>query len=107
MARYIDKDEVIDLIEQRQKELCPAGLWGRSFVHGRDRDAYDEYQEIIKAIEAIPEETLESRKSKWVFITKSKIPCCFRCSHMAKEPSRFCPSCGAEMEIEYDPEEGR
>jgi len=54
MDECINRSEVVALIEEKQKALCPTGRSGRNYVYGTDRDAYDAWQEIIDAIEAIP-----------------------------------------------------
>lgn len=51
---YIKRSDIIDVIESRQKDLCPFGKFGRQFVYGRERDAYDAWQEIIDIIDAMP-----------------------------------------------------
>lgn len=38
MARAIDLDKAIEIIEEKQKELCPVGRYGRNYVYGSDRE---------------------------------------------------------------------
>ena len=45
---YVNREDVIAIIERQQKELCPYGLYGRSYA--KDRDAWDAWQEIIDEI---------------------------------------------------------
>lgn len=54
MAKYINKETAIAVIEEKQKELCPVGRYGRNYVYGSDRDKYDAWDEIIDALENIP-----------------------------------------------------
>lgn len=54
MAEYIKLEDAIALIEEKQKELCPLGRYGRNYVYGSDRDKYDAWDEIIDALENIP-----------------------------------------------------
>ena len=54
MAEYITKEQAVGLIEQRQKELCPVGRYGRNYVYGSDREKYDAWEEIIDEIENMP-----------------------------------------------------
>lgn len=50
MAEYIAKEKAVEIIEQRQKELCPVGRYGRNYVYGSDREKYDAWEEIIDEI---------------------------------------------------------
>ena len=54
MARAIDLDKAIEIIEEKQKELCPVGRYGRNYVYGSDREKYDAWEEIIDALDALP-----------------------------------------------------
>lgn len=54
MARAIDLDKAIEIIEEKQKELCPVGRYGRNYVYGSDREKYDDWEEIIDALENLP-----------------------------------------------------
>lgn len=55
MANCIDRDAAIAIIEEKQKELCPVGRYGRGYVYGSDREKYDAWDEIIDALENIPD----------------------------------------------------
>lgn len=48
--QVISYDDVYELIESKQKELCPVGRYGRSYVYGTDREKYDAWEEILKSI---------------------------------------------------------
>ena len=52
--RLIKADDVIAIIEEKQKELCPVGRYGRNYVYGTDREKYDAWNEIIDVIENLP-----------------------------------------------------
>jgi hypothetical protein len=54
MERAIDLDKAIEIIEEKQKELCPVGRYGRNYVYGSDREKYDAWEEIIDALENLP-----------------------------------------------------
>lgn len=54
MDEYINKETAIAIIEEKQKELCPVGRYGRGYVYSTDREKYDSWDEIIDALENIP-----------------------------------------------------
>lgn len=54
MDEYFEREAAIAIIEEKQKELCPVGRYGRSYVYGSDREKYDAWDEIIDALENIP-----------------------------------------------------
>lgn len=54
MAEYIKREAAIAIIEEKQKELCPVGRYGRGYVYGSDREKYDAWDEIIDALDNIP-----------------------------------------------------
>lgn len=54
MAEYIKLEDAIAIIEEKQKELCPVGRYGRGYVYGSDREKYDTWDAIIDALENIP-----------------------------------------------------
>ena len=54
MAEYIKLEDAIAIIEEKQKELCPVGRYGRGYVYGSDREKYDAWDEIIDALENVP-----------------------------------------------------
>lgn len=45
---YVNREDVVAIIERQQKELCPYGLYGRSYA--KDRGTWDAWQEIIDEI---------------------------------------------------------
>lgn len=54
MDEYIKLEDAIVIIEEKQKELCPVGRYGRGYVYGTDRKKYDAWNEIIDALENVP-----------------------------------------------------
>lgn len=54
MGEYIKLEDAVAIIEEKQKELCPVGRYGRGYVYGSDRDKYDAWDEIIDALKNIP-----------------------------------------------------
>ena len=50
---YVPKDEVIALLEDKQRDLCPAGRFGRGYVYGSDREKFDRWQELIDQVESL------------------------------------------------------
>lgn len=54
MSRAIDVEKAVEIIEAKQKELCPVGRYGRNYVYGSDREKYDAWEEIIDALENLP-----------------------------------------------------
>ena len=51
MAEYIKREDAVKIIEEKQKELCPVGRYGRNYVYGSAREKYDDWEEIIDALE--------------------------------------------------------
>lgn len=52
MAEYIEREAAIALIEEKQKALCPLGLWRRN--QANDREKFDAWQEIIDELNSVP-----------------------------------------------------
>lgn len=108
MSDLISLDNVLALIEEKQKELCPAGRYGRRYVYGTDRELYDEWQELIDSIEKFPTINPEDLRPKGRWIEKETLIFHgYVCSECKKHipmtnhldyPGRFCRNCGAEME---------
>lgn len=61
--RLIDADDIIAIIEEKQKALCPAGRFGRQYVYGDDRVKFDAWDEIIEAIDNIPTTDIEPMRN--------------------------------------------
>ena len=65
MSRAIDVEKAVEIIEAKQKELCPTGKYGRNYVYGSDREKYDAWEEIIDALENLPTLTPQN---EWVSV---------------------------------------
>lgn len=66
MTRAIDVDKAIEIIEKKQKELCPVGRYGRNYVYGSDREKWGNWDEIIDAIDDCPTIDPESLRPRWI-----------------------------------------
>ena len=110
MAEYITKEQAIEIIEQRQRELCPVGRYGRNYVYGSDREKYDAWEEIIDEIENMPAANVaEVRHGRWnpeicESISKRnrlieyKVYSCSLCGRSnGRIKKKYCPNCGALM----------
>lgn len=110
--RIIDMESVINLIEDKQRALCPVGLFSRHQVYGDDRRKFDDLQEIIDAIELLPEADAEPvRHGKWIEpVPGDGFPYCSNCKNIALDKGAvlnpklmdwyltpYCPHCGALM----------
>ena len=52
--KYIKCEDATAILEQKQRDICPAGRCGHGYVYGRDRDEYDAIEADIDAINNIP-----------------------------------------------------
>ncbi len=100
MDEYIEREMAVALIEEKQKELCPVGRYGRGYVYGTDRERYDNWDEIIDALSAIPTaDVAPVRHGRW--IKKPGQRCsgryCSECDCHEPCERNFCPNCGAKM----------
>lgn len=100
MDKYIDAEAAIEIIEEKQKELCPAGLFRRSLVHGRDLDVWDDLEAMIDRIRDIPDaDVAPVRHGRWVLIRPGEWTATLKCSecgrHITVDPKRD------DLEIEY------
>lgn len=97
MAEYIKLEDAIAIIEEKQKELCPVGRYGRGYVYGSNRDKYDAWDEIIDALENIPSaDVAPVVHGKW--IKGPSTPYCSECFVECRDETPFCPNCGAKMD---------
>lgn len=110
MTKYIDLDVAISIIEEKQKALCPVGLYGRSYVYGSDREKYNAWDEIIDSLEAVPiADVAPATHGQWKL--ENTMDCsedklyCSECKYVAwvgrgayKGRTPFCPNCGAKMD---------
>lgn len=79
MAEYIKLEDAIAIIEEKQKELCPVGRYGRGYVYGSDREKYDAWDEIIDALENIPSADVDA-----IVVTR-----CKDCVHWDDDPDTY------------------
>lgn len=104
MAEYIKLEDAIAIIEEKQKELCPVGRYGRGYVYGSDREKYDAWDEIIDALENIPAaDVAPVVHGRWVTHYRSGTPVAEGyvstcCDMWNNRKSDYCPNCGAKMD---------
>lgn len=103
MAEYIEKDEALAIIENKQREICPMGRYSRNSVYGSDRETFDDWQEILDEIDAIPAaDVAPVRYGEW--IERAWRPTCSLCGFSGSLidapilPFKYCPNCGAKMD---------
>lgn len=109
---YIEKDEALAIIENKQREICPMGLYSRNAISGSDREAFDNWQEILDEIEAIPvADVAPVRHGRWIepsrlYYGAKQYECSLCCSdtfwkkHNITEKYPHCPNCGATIDLE-------
>ena len=104
MSDYIEREAATELIENKQKELCPVGMYSRHALYGFDREKFDAWQEIIDAIDAIPAvDVAPVRHGRWTPADQTG-DCCYTCSECGFERDaylldvgNYCPNCGCCM----------
>lgn len=96
MDKYIKLEAAVAIIEEKQKELCPVGRYGRNYVYGSDREKYDAWDEIIDALENIPSadvapvvRCMDCKHLVSVNVNGKGIPTC-RVSGIEVAPDEFC-----------------
>ena len=108
MAEYIEREAAIAIIEEKQKELCPVGRYGRGYVYGSDREKYDAWDEIIDALENIPSADVAPVVHGRIVGSledgryRRRFSCCGEDATMITQWSwpKYCPNCGAKMDGE-------
>ena len=107
MAECINREKAIAIIEEKQKELCPVGRYGRGYVYASDREKYDAWDEIIDALENIPNaDVAPVVHGQWDGndCTVCKLPWKYNMVQDADDWGYFdpmpdyCPNCGAKMD---------
>lgn len=100
MDEYIKLEDATAIIEEKQKELCPVGRYGRGYVYGTEREKYDAWEEILDALENLPAAdvapVVHGRK-----IEDGDIGCfwlCSLCGECLPYGANYCPHCGAKMD---------
>ena len=96
MSDYISREAAMAVVEDEQKKLCPAGLWGRKFAS--DTDKYDAWQEILEELEAIPIADVEPVR-RWIPCSERMPEICESTSYLA-----YIPSFGAVDIADYSPD---
>ena len=110
MAEYIEREDAIAVIEEKQKELCPVGRYGRGYVYGSNREKYDAWDEIINALENVPAaDVVPVVHGRWVThyrsgttVAEGYVSTC--CDMWNNRKSDYCPNCGAMMDGGVDHE---
>lgn len=123
MAEYIEREAVIALIEEKQKSLCPLGRFSRHELYGGDREKFDDWQEIIDQLAALPIADVEPvRHGQWdgesdgyaetadgEMAPVVDVWYCSECGHCIDEGiddetllPNYCPYCGACMDEASD-----
>lgn len=110
MDKYIELEAAIAIIEEKQKELCPVGRYGRGYVYGSDREKYDAWDEIVDALENIPAaDVAPVVHGRWIRPHWRNSNYCCDCSECGGEAMHrdyqwnkngiypICPNCGAKM----------
>lgn len=107
MSDYIEREAATELIENKQKELCPVGMYSRHALYGSDREKFDAWQEIIDAIDAIPAaDVAPVRHGRWIkpvpgdgenYCSVCKAEQLWFYGYGYLEPN-YCPNCGARMD---------
>lgn len=101
MDEYIKREAALAIIEEKQKELCPVGRYGRGYVYGSDREKYDAWDEIIDALENIPAaDVAPVVHGRWIpFHSEAAgdIQYCSACEIGFGAKTDYCPHCGAKM----------
>lgn len=112
---YISREAAIAVIEEKQKELCPVGMYSRHAVYGLDREKFDAWQEIIDTLERIPVADVRPVvRGKWVekkhatmhpedYFCRMALSCSI-CGHEIDYGRgygpNYCGNCGADMREE-------
>lgn len=105
MDEHIKREAAIAIIEEKQKELCPVGRYGRGYVYGSDREKYDAWDEIIDALENIPaDDVAPVVHGRWAHLGGDEW-CCSACGFVIttegswdKPTKKYCEDCGAKMD---------
>lgn len=105
MAEYIERDAALDVIEEMQRALCPVGRFGRGYVYGSDREAYDAWQEILDSISAIHAAEVAPVVHGHVIVNWLGDCHCSGCGKSIDSTSRYCNWCGAILDEPEQKEE--
>ena len=105
MAEYIERKAVIELLEEKQRAICPAGRCGRGYVYGRDRDEYDAIEADIDTVKEIPAaDVAPVVHARWIGSESHEKWWCSSCGKTIEREKEclpdFCEDCGAKMEVQ-------
>lgn len=99
MGRLIDADALAELLKREAEHHEADGLLERSY------GVLDAYMDVLQAPTAHPE---PPKMGKWVedvaYYAEDGCPCIITRCNQCGEPnpvSKFCPNCGARMEVDY------
>lgn len=103
MVEYIEREEAIALLEEKQRGICPLGRCSRNAVYGTDRDLYDAIDSDIDALLNIPAaDVVPVVHGRWVY--PLGMAWSYVCSECGKSigviKHNYCPNCGARMDGE-------
>lgn len=107
MAEYIEREEALAIIEEKQKELCPVGRYGRSYVYGSDREKYDAWEEIVDALENIPAADVapvvhgrweQDADGDWYCTNCGEVVAICDSGRERTYRKPYCPNCGVKMD---------
>ena len=107
MPEYIKLEDAIAIIEEKQKELCPVGRYGRGYVYGSNRDKYDAWDEIIDALENIPSADVapvvhgrweQDAYGDWYCTNCDEVVSICESGRERTYRKPYCPNCGAKMD---------
>lgn len=54
MAEFVNKDDVVTILLEKQKELCLIGTFNRKLIRNDEQKVFDKLQEAVDAIEDMP-----------------------------------------------------
>ena len=103
MAEYIERQAVVDKIEERQRKLI--------YCFGFENDIVKTMDIAKSIVIAIP--SAQPKRGKWIYHIDDLFPAestkeCDQCH--AEQPlicdDEFCPNCGAKMDAQGENEEG-
>lgn len=97
--RLITAEDVIAIIEEKQKALCPVD--GRQYVYGDDRIRLDAWDEVLDVLNNIPTVEAEPvRYGNWVKNgPDDTVVYCDQCLMPQDSVCNYCPNCGAKMDL--------
>ena len=101
MDEFIKREAAVAIIEEKQKELCPVGRYGRGYVYGSDMEKYDAWDEIVDALENIPAaDVAPVMHAQWIEDASGIIICpkCKRGYNLIAKFTNYCPNCRAKMD---------